>query len=81
MLSGLARGDDVDDLMAVAAPGMYPTSSCRTSRCSSSESPALDLASPADGEPLEGLHERYLPELTLRGVEHNNSQYALCAAA
>ncbi len=28
---------------------------------------ALDLANPAGGEPLEGLHERFLPELTLRG--------------
>ncbi len=40
--------------------------------------------SPPGAHPLEyeGLHERYLPEVTFRGrVEHRNSQYALYAAA
>jgi hypothetical protein len=43
-----------------------------------------DLACAAGAEPLEyeGLHERYLPEVTFRGrVEHRSSQYALYAAA
>ena len=45
---------------------------------------ALNVACPAGAKPLEyeGLRERYLHEVTLRGhVEHRNSQYALYAAA
>ena len=45
---------------------------------------ALELACPADAEPLqyEGLRERYLPEMQFRGRnDHHRSQYALYAAA
>jgi hypothetical protein len=82
--SGLVAGDDVYDLMAAAAashvsgwftPGVALLELAVT---------ALDLACPAGVEPLvyEGLRERYLPEVTIRGrVEHHNRQYALYAAA
>ena len=84
VLSGLARGDDVYDLVAAAAPSHVP------GRFTPDVAPlelavtALDLACPAGAEPLEyeALRERFLPEVTFRGrVEHRNSQYALYAAA
>src|SRR4051812_17785737 len=45
---------------------------------------ALVLACPSGTQPLEyeGLRDRYLPEVALRGrVEHLNSQHAMYAAA
>jgi hypothetical protein len=84
VLSGLARGDDVYDLMAAAAPSHVPGWFTPDVVLLELAVTALDLACPAGAEPLEyeGLRERYLPEVTFRGrVEHRNSQYALYAAA
>jgi hypothetical protein len=84
VLSGLARGDDVYDLMAAAAPSHVPGWFTPDVALLELAVTALELAGPAGAEPLmyEGLRERYLPEVTFRGrVEHRNSQYALYAAA
>jgi hypothetical protein len=84
VLSGLAVGDDVYDLMAAAAPSHVPGWFMPDVALLELAVTALDLACPAGAEPLEyeGLRERYLPEVTFRGrVEHRNSQYALYAAA
>ncbi len=84
VLSGLATGDDVSGLMAVAAPGHVPGWFTPDVALLELAVTALDLACPPGAEPLqyEGLRERYLPEVTFRGrVEHRNSRYALYAAA
>jgi hypothetical protein len=82
VLSGLAAGDDVYDLMAAAAPSHVPGWFTPDVALLESAVTALDLAYPAGAEPLEyeGLREHYLPEVTIRGrVEHRNSQYAVYA--
>jgi hypothetical protein len=84
VLSGLAAGDDVYDLVAAAAPSHVPGWFTPDEALLELAVTALDLACPSGAEPLEyeGLRERYLPEVTFRGrVEHRNSQYALYAAA
>jgi hypothetical protein len=84
VLSGLAAGDDVYDLMAAAAASHVPGWFTPDVALLELAVTALDLACPAGAEPLEyaGLRERLLPEVTFRGrVEHRNSQYALYAAA
>jgi len=84
VLSGLAAGDDVYDLMAAVAPSHVPGWFTPDVALLELAVTALDLACPAGPEPLGsgGLRERYLPEVTVRGrVEHRNSQYALYAAA
>jgi hypothetical protein len=84
VLSGLARGDDVYDLVAAAAPSHVPGWFTPDVAFLELAVTALDLACSAGAEPLEseGLRERFLPEVTFRGrVEHRNSQYALYAAA
>ena len=84
MLSGLARGDDVYDLVAAAAPSHVPGWFTPDVALLELAVTALDLACPAGAEPLEsaGLRERFLPEVTFRDrVEHRNSQYAVYAAA
>lgn len=84
VLSGLVAGDDVDDVMAAAAPSHVPGWFTPDVALLELAVTALDFACPAGAEPLtyEGLRERYLPEVTFRGrVEHQNSQYALYAAA
>ena len=84
VLSGLARGDDVHDLLAAAASSDVPGSFAPDVALLELAVTALDLACPAGAEPLEyeGLRERFVPEVTFRGrVEHRNSQYAVYAAA
>ena len=84
VLSGLARGDDVYDLMAAAAPSHVPGWFTPDVALLELAVTALELASLAGAEPLmyEGMRERYLPRVTFHGrVEHRNSQYALYAAA
>ena len=84
VLSGLAGGDDVDDLVAAAAPSHVPGWFTPDVALLELAVAALDLACPAGAEPLEyeRLRERFLPEVTFRGrVEHRNSQYAVYAAA
>jgi hypothetical protein len=84
VISGLARGDDVYDLMAAAAPNHVPGQFSPDVALLELAVKALDLACPPGAEPLEyeGLREQYLPEVRFRGrVEHRNSQYALYAAA
>jgi hypothetical protein len=84
VLSGLARGDDVYDLVAAAAPSHVPGWFSPDVALLEVAVTAFDLACPAGAEPLEyeRLSERHLPEVTFRGrVEHRNSQYALYAAA
>jgi hypothetical protein len=84
VLSGLAAGEDVYDLMAAAAPSHVPGWFTPDVALLELAVTALDLACPAGAQPLEyeGLREHYLPEVTFRGrVEHRNSQYALYAAA
>jgi hypothetical protein len=83
-LSGLARGDDVYDLVAAAAPSHVRGWFTPDVALLELAVTALDLACSVGAEPLEyeGLRERYLPEVTFRGrVEHRSSQYALYAAA
>ncbi|WP_448620533.1 hypothetical protein [Geodermatophilus sp. URMC 65] len=77
VLSGLAAGDDVYDLMAAAAVSHVPGRLTPDVALLELAVAALDVASPPGAEPLEyeGLRERYLPEVTFRGrVEHRNSQ-------
>ncbi len=84
VLAGLARGDEVYDLVAAAAPSHVPGWFTPDEALLELAVTALDFACPAGAEPLkyDGLRERYLPEVTFRGrVEHRNSQYALYAAA
>ena len=84
MLSGLARGADVSDLVAAAAPSHVPGRFSPDVALLELAVTARGFACPAGAESLEyeGLRERYLPEVTFRGrVEHRNSQYALYAAA
>ncbi|MGY1708369.1 hypothetical protein ACI8AC_02550 [Geodermatophilus sp. SYSU D00758] len=84
VLSGLVRGDDVDDLVVAVAPSHVPGRFSPDVALLELAVTALDLACPAGAEPLqyEGLRERLLPEVPFRGrVEHRNSQYALYAAA
>ena len=84
VLSGLARGDDVYDLGAAAAPSHVPGWFTPDVALLELAVTALDLACPAGAEPVEyeGLRECHLPEVAFRGrVEHRNSQYALYAAA
>jgi hypothetical protein len=84
VLSGPARGDDVHDLMAAAAPSHVSGWFTPDVALLELAVTALDVGSPPGAQPLEydGLRERYLPEVTFRGrVEHRNSQYALYAAA
>jgi hypothetical protein len=84
VISGLARGDDVYDLMAAAAPNHVPGQFSPDVALLELAVTTLDLACPPGAEPLEyeGLCERYLPEVRFRGrVEHRNSRYALYAAA
>jgi hypothetical protein len=84
VISGLARGDDVYDLMAAAAPNHVPGQFSPDVALLELAVTTLDLACPPGAEPLEyeGLREHYLPEVRFRGrVEHRNSQYAPYAAA
>src|SRR3712207_1818594 len=84
VLSGLATGNDVYDLMAAAAPSHVSGWFTPDVALLELAVTALDLACLPGAQPLEydGLRERYLPEVTFRGrVEHRNSQYALYAAA
>jgi hypothetical protein len=84
LIDGLARGDDVDELMAVVAPSHLPGHYTPDVALLDLAVTALDLACLPGAEPLryEGLREGYLPEMTFRGRrEHRNSQYALYAAA
>ncbi len=84
MLSGLARGYDVDGLIAAAAPSHVPGWFTPDVALLDAAATALELACPPGSAPLEyeGLRERYLPEVTFRGrEEHRNSQYAIYAAA
>ena len=84
VLSALAAGADVSDLMAAVGPSHVPGGFTSGGALLGLAVTALDLACPAGAEPLayEGLRERFLPEVTFRGrVEHRNIQYALYAAA
>jgi hypothetical protein len=84
MLSGLARGDAVYDVVEALAPNRVRHDSAPDVALLELAVTALDLACPPGAEPLEyeGLREQYLPEVRFRGrVEHRNSQYALYAAA
>jgi hypothetical protein len=84
VLSGLARGDDVFDIMVAVAPADVPHPFAPDVVVLKLAVTALDLACAARAGPLEyeGLRQRYLPEVTFRGrVENRNSQYALYAAA
>jgi hypothetical protein len=84
VLSGLAAGADVYDLITAAAPNHVPGWFTPDVAVLELAVTALDLACSAGNEPLEyeGLGEHYLPEVTFPGrVEHRNSQYALYAAA
>jgi hypothetical protein len=69
VLSGLAAGDDVYDLMAAVAPSHVPGWYTPDVALLELAVTALDLACPAGAEPLkyEGLRERHLPEVTFRG--------------
>jgi hypothetical protein len=84
VLSGLRRGEDIQDLIGAVAPHHVHGSFTPDVAMLDLAVTALDLACPAGVEPLvyEGLRDRHLPEVTFRGrVEHHNSQYALYAAA
>ena len=65
VLSGLARGNDVYDLMAAAEPSHVPGLFTPSDALLELVVTALDLACPTGAEPLEyqGLRERCLPEV------------------
>ena len=69
VLSGLGRGDDVYVLVAAAAPSHVPGWFTPDVALLELAVTALDLACPAGAERLEyeGLRERLLPEVPLRG--------------
>jgi len=66
VLSGLAAGDDVYDLIAAGAPAHVPGRFTPDVTLLELAVTALDLTCPTGAEPLEyeGLRERYLPEVT-----------------
>jgi hypothetical protein len=77
MLTGLVRGDDVYELMRAVAPNPVPGLFTPDVAMLKLAVTAFELACPPGAEPLqyEGVHERYLPEVTFRGrVEHRNSR-------
>ncbi|TFV64476.1 hypothetical protein E4P41_00940 [Geodermatophilus sp. DF01-2] len=83
-LAGLARGDDVPDLMVAVSANDVRGHFTPDVAMLELAGTALGLACPPGVEPLayEGLRERYLPEVRFRGrVEHRNNQYALYVAA
>ena len=83
LLDGLARDADIFELVSELAP-LHPRDNTFPGEVFLHlAADALDWcgASRADPLPLEGLHERFLPERTLRGRENTKLQYAVLAAA
>jgi len=84
VLSGLARGDEIESILSATAPCDVPGQFTPDVALLELAVTALDLACTPGAEKLqyERLRERWLPEVRFRGrVEHRNSQYALYAAA
>ena len=69
VLSGLAAGEDVYDLMAAATPSHVPGWFTPDVALLELAVTALDVACPAGAEPVEyeGLRECHLPEVAFRG--------------
>src|SRR6187401_941440 len=69
MLTGLARGDDVHDVIAAVEPTDVPGRFTPDVALLDLAVTALELACPPGAERLEyeGLRQRYLPEVTFRG--------------
>jgi hypothetical protein len=83
LLDGLARDADIFELVSELAP-LHPRDNTFPGEVFLHlAADALDWcgASRADPLPLEGIHERFLPERTLRGRENTKLQSAVQAAA
>ena len=83
LLDGLARDADIFELVSELAQ-LHPRDNTFPGEVFLRlAADALDWcgASRADPLPLEGLHERFLPECILRGRQNKKLQYAVLAAA
>jgi hypothetical protein len=83
LLDGLARDADVFAMLRELKP-LHPRNDTFPGEVFLRlAGDALDWcgASRSDPLPLEGLHQRFLPGLALRGRQHSKLQYAVLAAA
>ena len=83
LLDGLARDADIFELVSELAP-LHPRDNTFPGEVFLRlAADALNWcgASRADPLPLEGLHERFLPESTFRGRQNTKLQYGVLAAA
>ena len=83
LLDGLARDADISELVSELAPLHPPDDTFPGEVFLHLAADALNWcrASRADPPPLEGLHERFLPECTFRGRQDKKLHYAVLAAA
>lgn len=83
LLVGLARGDDVFDLIDSVAE-LHPKHDTFPGEVYMGlGADALDIASATRDEPIsyEGLREKYLPECEFRGKQNRKIQYAILTSA
>jgi hypothetical protein len=83
LLDGLARDADIFEVLSGLAP-LHPRNDTFPGEVFLDlAADALEwcVASRAEPLPLEGLRERFLPEVTLRGRQNAKLQYAVLAAA
>jgi hypothetical protein len=83
LLDGLSRDADIGELAGELAP-LHPRNDTFPGEVLlrlAADALEWCAATRADPLPLEGLRERFLPELTLRGRENRKLQYAVLAAA
>ena len=83
LLDGLAGDADIFELVSELAPLHLRNNTFPGEVFLHLAADALDWcgASRAGPLPLEGLHERFLPECTFRGRQNRKLQYAVLAAA
>jgi hypothetical protein len=83
LLDGLARDIQVSELLGELEPLHPPNDTFPGEVFLSVAADALDWCGASRTGPLalEGLRERFLPELTFRGRQHKKLQYAVLAAA
>jgi hypothetical protein len=83
LLDGLARGAQVFELLGELEPLHLRNDTFPGEVFLPLAADALDWCRASRTNPLllEGLRERFLPEISLRGRQHNKLQYAVLAAA
>jgi len=83
LLDGLAADGDLSELARALAPLHLRNNTFPGEVLLDLAADALDWCEASRSDPLalEGLRERFLPELALRGRQHEKLQYAVLAAA